>query len=151
MKKKLMLLPVLLISLTMARAQSEELKVTAAILNYVDALYEVKPELIAESVSPDLNKLGYWRAEDAADYGEGLPMSYKQLVELAGTWNKKGWLPADAPKTIKVFEVQDKTATAKLTAHWGTDYFHLAKIDGRWMIISVLWQSPPKTEITENQ
>jgi len=29
------------------------------------------------------------------------------------------------------------------------DYFHLAKYDGKWMIVNVLWQSlPPRKEVT---
>lgn len=143
MKKYTLLFLLLFISCFGLHAQSEELRVTAAILNYVDALYEVKPELIAESVHPDLNKIGYWRAEGESDYRDGSVMTYDQLVDLAGKWNAKKWLSEDAPKKITIFEVQDKTAVAKLSAEWGTDYFHLAKLDGRWMIINVLWQSPP--------
>lgn len=41
-------------------------------------------------------------------------------------------------------EQQNQTASAKLTAWWGTDYLLLAKYDGRWMIRQVLWQSPPR-------
>jgi hypothetical protein len=33
--------------------------------------------------------------------------------------------------------------TVKLTADWGTDYMHLAKMDGKWMIVNELWQIPP--------
>lgn len=149
MKRYLFTPALLFISLSCSYGQAEELKVSAAILNYVDALYEVKPELIRESVHPDLNKFGYWRSADAADYNDGSAMTFDQLVELAGTWNEKHWLPENAPKKIVIFDVQDKTASAKLTAHWGTDYFHLARIDGRWMIMNVLWQSPPRTEIAE--
>ncbi len=43
----------------------------------------------------------------------------------------------------RVFDVQDQTASAKLTASWGTDYLLLAKVGDRWMITHVLWQSPP--------
>ena len=42
-----------------------------------------------------------------------------------------------------MFDVQDQTASAKLTAYWGTDYFLLAKYDGQWMIRQVMWQEPP--------
>jgi hypothetical protein len=34
-------------------------------------------------------------------------------------------------------------ASAKLVAAWGVDYLRLAKYDGRWMIVNVLWRSPP--------
>lgn len=45
---------------------------------------------------------------------------------------------------MTIFDVLDQTATVKLVAEWGTDYMHLAKFDGKWMIINVLWQSPKK-------
>ena len=35
----------------------------------------------------------------------------------------------------------NQTASAKLTAAWGVDYFHLAKYGGKWKIVHVLWQS----------
>ena len=35
------------------------------------------------------------------------------------------------------------TAVARLDAEWGVDYFQLAKIDGRWMIVNVIWQTYP--------
>jgi hypothetical protein len=66
-------------------------------------------------------------------------------VEIARTYNKEGKLRKDAPKDIQIYDVLDQTASAKLTAEWGIDYMHLAKMDGKWMIINVLWQShPPK-------
>jgi hypothetical protein len=51
--------------------------------------------------------------------------------------------PPDAPQEIVVFEVLDQTASARLTAWWGTDYLPLAREDGRWKITHVLWQTPP--------
>ena len=39
----------------------------------------------------------------------------------------------------------DQTASAKIVAMWGIDYMHLAKYDGRWQIINIVWQAhPPK-------
>ena len=51
--------------------------------------------------------------------------------------------PPNAVKDIVLYDVQDQTASAKLTAWWGTDYLLLAKEKGRWTILQVLWQSPP--------
>ena len=74
-------------------------------------------------------------------------MSYEQLVELAGKWNAKGRVDAEtAPKEIEIYDVMDMTATVKLSASWGIDYMHLAKVDGTWMIKNVLWQSYPPEE-----
>jgi hypothetical protein len=65
-------------------------------------------------------------------------MDYAHSIRLG-----RNRTPANAPKDITVFDVQDQTASAKLTAWWGTDYLLLAKENGRWMITHVLWQSPP--------
>jgi hypothetical protein len=51
--------------------------------------------------------------------------------------------PANAPKDVVLFDVNDQTASAKLTAWWGIDYLLLAKRNGRWMVTHVMWQSPP--------
>jgi len=112
------------------------------VLDYVEGVYNVEPARIERSVHPELTKLGFYRTRGKDGYSAG-KMTYTQLVELSKTWNKEGKLPKTAPKDITIFEVQDQTASAKLTAQWGTDYFHLAKYDGKWKIINVLWQSPP--------
>ena len=52
-------------------------------------------------------------------------------------------MPASAPRQVVALEVLDQVAAAKVVAWWGTDFLHLARIDGRWMITQVIWQSPP--------
>jgi hypothetical protein len=70
-------------------------------------------------------------------------MTFVQLVDLAKTYNKNGQIPKNAPKEVIIYDVSDQTASAKVTASWGIDYLHLAKYEGRWKIINILWQSPP--------
>lgn len=115
--------------------------VRAAVLDYVEGLYEVAPERIERSVDPRLAKLG-WSRDPQGTYQEH-PLTYEQLHRAALRYNRDGRVPADAPKEITVYEVLDKTASVKLTAAWGVDYMHLAKLDGKWMIVQVLWQSHP--------
>ncbi len=144
MRLTLILILLLLVLPVASRAQSTDDRegVRQAVLDYVEALYEVAPARIERSVHPDLVKRGFYMEKTKTGYQTGI-MTYQQLYDLAGRWNKTGWLPKDAPKEIVVFDVLDQTATAKLTAHWGVDYFQLAKYDGKWKIIHVLWQSPP--------
>jgi putative lumazine-binding protein len=119
--------------------------VRQAVLDYVEGIYNVQPERIERSVSPNLAKLGFYRPPTETTYRPGRNMAFQQLVEIAKNFNKDGKLPKDAPKEITIYDVLDQTATVKLTADWGTDYMHLAKMDGKWMIVNVLWQShPPK-------
>jgi hypothetical protein len=120
--------------------------VNDAVLDYVEAIYEVAPERIAQSVSPELSKVGYWYNDGSTEYGESR-MTYDQLYNLAASWNKEGRVPEDSRKDIEIFDVLDQTASVKLTATWGIDYLHLAKVDGKWMIMNIVWQRhPPGTE-----
>jgi hypothetical protein len=75
--------------------------------------------------------------------GEAMP--WPEFLSYArGIKARNRQAPATAPKKVEIFDIQDQTASAKLTAWWGTDYLLLAKYQGRWMIRQVLWQSPPK-------
>ena len=126
-----------------AQAPADREAVRAAVLDYVEGFYEGDTVRLVRSVWPEVRKYGYWRSKPDAPYaGEAMPfadfMSYANRIKSGASKT-----PAGAPKDIVVFDVQDQTASAKLTAWWGTDYLLLAKEKGRWMIIQVLWQSPP--------
>ena len=145
--KKLLTLILLTIAMSFAVvAQSSDDKeaVRQAALDYVEAIYEVNPAKVERSVHPDLAKRGFFVKKGETAYSPNA-MSFVQLGELAKNYNKTGAaVPKDAPKEVVVFEVSDQTASAKVTASWGIDYLHLAKYDGRWKIINILWQSPPR-------
>src|SRR5918995_2688821 len=114
-----------------------------AALDYVEGIYNVQPERIQRSVHPSLVKRGFYKKDASTPYVE-MPMTYEQLVKLAGDWNKEGKRDTKI-KEVAVLDVLDQTATAKVTAMWGIDYMLLAKYDGQWKIVQILWQShPPK-------
>ena len=124
-----------------AETADDRAAVERAVLDYVEGVYEVKPELIERSVHPELEKFGFAR-RSPNDEWRVIPMTYEQLVELAGNYYKEdGGAPADAPKKVEILDMLNQTASARLTASWGVDYFHLAKYDGKWKIVHVLWQT----------
>ncbi len=128
----------------LGQTNNDKESVRLAVLDYVEGVYNVQPERIERSVHPKLAKLGFYRPPADETYRPASAMTFERLIEVAKTYNKEGKLRKDAPKEITIYEVQDQTASAKLVAEWGTDYFHLAKFDGKWMIVNVIWQSPPK-------
>lgn len=72
-------------------------------------------------------------------------MSAAELRHVAEERQARGEREAaDAPRRIIVYDVQDKTASAKLIASWGSDYMHLGKYGDTWLITNVLWQIPPQ-------
>lgn len=148
MKKSgaLLLFALLVLSTQSGTSQdNDKALVQSAIEDYVNALYNVDPSKIERSVDTTLRKIGYWYDSKSNEYKDNLPMTYQQLYDLAGSWNKDGsQITEDSPKEIVIYEVNDKTATGKLTAEWGIDLFHLSKVKGHWKIMNIIWQSAPK-------
>lgn len=142
--------PVLFVSLVLllpqivpAQTVSDREAVRLAVLDYVEGFYEGDTARLVRSVSPEVRKYGYYRAKPGGPYvGEAMPfpefLSYANRIRTG-----RSRTPPNAVKDIVLFDVQDQTASAKLTAWWGTDYLLLAKDKGRWIILQVLWQGPP--------
>lgn len=128
---------------TTAQLPDDREAVKQAVLDYVEALYEADSARIERSVHKGLFKLGFERDKEGTY--KPYRMSYQELYDLAGRWNKNGRIPKNSKKEIVVYDVADQTAAAKLTAMWGIDYLHLAKFDGKWMITDILWQTPPRS------
>ncbi|MGH2495845.1 MAG: nuclear transport factor 2 family protein [Ktedonobacteraceae bacterium] len=115
-------------------------EVRQAVLDYVEGVYEGNPSRIRESVHPDLIKGGFFAVDTTYQF---TAMTFTEFVELAKNYNNDGRIPSDASKDIVVYDILDQIASAKLIAWWGTDYMHLAKYHGKWMIVQVLWQTHP--------
>lgn len=114
-----------------------------AVLDYVEGFYEGDTAKLMRSVWPEVRKYGYSRNAALGTYrGMAMPFPAGFVSYAEGVKAGRSKTPPNAPKDITIYDVQDQTASAKLTAWWGTDYLLLAKENGRWMITHVLWQSP---------
>ncbi len=123
---------------------ADEAAIVQACLNYANSAYRVAPELVDESVHPKLQKVGYIRRGDSGEIREAW-MNFDQLKDLVSRWNTEGRFdPETAKREVRVLDRLDRTAVARLDAEWGIDFFHLAKIDGTWKIVNVIWQNLPE-------
>jgi hypothetical protein len=111
--------------------------VIAAVSDYVEGLYQADTTMIERSVAKHLAKRGYYTNKGV---NQEATMTYDQLVQLTKRWKSSQIITESTPRNIIVLDVLDKIASAKLEAKWGIDYFHLAKVDGKWNIVNVLWQ-----------
>ena len=146
----LLLLAALAVALPARLLAGDEEEIRQAVLNYANSAYEVKPELVEESVHPKLQKIGYVKRGDMTEYRQ-LWMNFYELRELVSGWNKDGRFDAaTARRDVKILDRLDQTAVARLDAEWGIDFFQLAKLDGTWTIMNVIWQSyPSESEAAE--
>jgi hypothetical protein len=135
--KKILIIAFLVCSFDAFAQNDEKAQVESAIKNYMNAFYEADTLKAYESIAKNLAKRGYYTYRDTV---REATMSFDQLVRLASRWKNNQTITEETPRKITVFDILGKIASAKLEAKWGIDYFHLAKINGKWMIINVLWQ-----------
>ena len=121
---------------------TEERGVRRAALDYVEGFYEGDTAKLVRSLRPDMFKYGYWREKGATAYA-GEKMSYADALVYAAKFRaEKRTTPAAALREVTVLDVQNQTAAVKVRGWWGTDYLLLAKYDGQWKILHVMWQGP---------
>jgi hypothetical protein len=126
-----------------AQAAGDRANVERAALDYLEGFYEGSTVKIRRSVHPDVYKFGFY-LEDGKYASE--PMSFEEMLVYASGVKESGNYPdKNAPKHVDVLDVLDQTAVVKVHAWWGSDYMMLAKYDGKWMIVQVLWQTPPES------
>jgi len=126
-----------------AQATADRDAVQRAALDYLEGFYEGDSSKHIRSIHPSVYKYGFYR-EGAGGAYQASRMTYEGFHQFTRNVRTRGRpQPAGTVKEVLIYEVLDQTASAKVTAYWGIDYLLMAKIDGRWMITHVLWQSPP--------
>lgn len=134
---------ILLVTLSLgAQTDQDRAGVRRAALDYLEGFYEGDSTKLVRSIRPEVTKFGFHREAASEGYGSS-PMSFQEMMDYARRVKARGrGAPDGAPKDVEILDILDQTAAVKVTAWWGTDYMHLAKYDGRWMIVHVLWQAP---------
>ena len=110
-------------------------------LDYIEGYYTGDAARMERSLHPDLAKR-IVRIDPA-----GKPrldhMGAPQLVKIAaGRANAPK--PAQQQKDVTVLDVFGNTASVKIVANDWIDYLHVAKWEGRWVIVNVLWEMKPR-------
>ena len=98
---------------------TEELRIRATVLDYVEGIYERDASRLARALHQDARRLV--RVADEATSTLGRP----ELIALAdGSCDEK--MPREGPKRVLVYELRENVASVRLTAAWGVDLVHLA-------------------------
>ncbi|MBA3027484.1 MAG: nuclear transport factor 2 family protein [Desulfobacteraceae bacterium] len=123
-------------------AESDLEIIKKKVLGYIEAWYAGEPERGEKSLHPDLVKrIARMDSETGKPFLE--MMSASKLADR--------WRSGDGKKTPKELQLKDITvldvhgnmASIKLeTASW-VDYMHLAKFNGEWVIVNILWEVKP--------
>jgi hypothetical protein len=136
----LMLLSGFIISQT-TELEREEGAVRAAALDYMDGAHEGNADRIARSVHTELCKVSVRKLPQI-----GKDVLYKagfsRLAELVRA-NAVPLAPEERHIEITILAVREGLACAKAVSSVFYDYLQMAKIDGTWKLINVLWRYNP--------
>src|SRR5262245_49968334 len=112
-------------------------------LDYIAGYYEGNAERMERALHPDLAKRIVFT--DAKSGRSRLDqMSAMSLVQ--GT-RARATRPTPKDKRqndVTVLDVFGNTASVKIVATDWIDYLHVAKFNGRWVIVNVLWELKPQ-------
>jgi hypothetical protein len=124
-------------------ADREAIEATA--LDYGLGYYEGDAARMERALHPDLAKRVVF-PDPRSGKGWVRHMSAMKLVQA--TRNGGGTkTPAEERKTVvTIMEVYGNAACVKLEMHDWNDYMQMVKLDGRWMIINVLWEPTPEAK-----
>lgn len=125
-----------------AQTSADTTAIRATALNYVEGWYEGNADRMAKALHPELVKRIVVR-----DTTTGKTMVQGMGTSVLVNSTRHGYgkeTPKERQqKDVSVLDVFGNAASVKaVMADW-IDYMHMAKVDGRWVIVNVLWERKP--------
>ena len=133
---------VLLALLLVTQTAADSSGIRQAALDYIEGYYEGNADRMTRAVHPELAKR-IVRVNEQGRYMLG-QMSAMTLVEGTRAGGGKDTPVAERRKDVTIFDIYQNAASAKIYASGWVDYLHLAKWNGRWVIVNVLWELHPR-------
>ena len=126
-----------------AQTEDDRAAIRQAALDYIDGWYTGDAERMERAVHPELAK----RIVQTRD-GESR-LGHQDAATLVGNTRRGGG--SDTPEArrrndVSILDVYENAASVKVVASDWIDYLHLAKWNGSWKIVNVLWELKPRQE-----
>jgi hypothetical protein len=128
-----------------AQSPADSSAIRATALDYVEGWYEGNPQRMARAVHPELVKR-IVQSDTVTKQSVIQTMGATALVN--GTRHGYGKsTPKDRQqKDVTILDIFGNAASAKaVMADW-IDYMQLARVNGRWVIVNVLWEKKPESK-----
>lgn len=121
-----------------AQTREDSLAIRAAALDYIEGWYEGNGERMARSLHPELAKRIV--NSDSAGNNWIRDMTASELVRSTRTGGGSRTPRAEQRKDVRILDIFQNAASVRVDAATWIDYMQLAKWNGRWVIVNVLWE-----------
>ncbi len=123
--------------LTHAQSPTDSDAIRQAALDYIEGWYAGDAERMERSLHPDLVKRIVETRRGRSAIGQ---MGTAELVDMTAEGGGRS-TPAERRRTdVTILDVFGNTASVRVDADAWIDYMHLARFDGEWKIVNVLWE-----------
>ncbi|HEY7545195.1 MAG TPA: nuclear transport factor 2 family protein [Blastocatellia bacterium] len=111
-------------------------------LDYIEGWYEGNAERMERALHPELAKR-IVRTDPKSGRSSLGQMSAMSLVQGTRNGGGKSTPKEKQQKDVTILDVFEGAASVKVVATSWIDYLHMAKWNGRWVIVNVLWELKP--------
>ena len=116
--------------------------IRAAALDYIEGWYTADGARMERALHPELAKRNV--GTDPAGMRSRLTqMGAMTLVHGTRAGGGADISAAERRSEVKILDAYRGAASVRVTAATWIDYMHLAKFNGRWVILNVLWENAP--------
>ncbi|GEM_PF-792555 len=131
---------------TVGRAQAAEdsAGIRAAAMNYIEGWYAGDADRMARALHPELAKRIVMT--DSSGQSRLGQMSAMTLVDNTRRGGGMHTPATERREEFRILDIYHGAAVAKIIASSWIDYLELAKWNGQWKIVNVLWERTPPGE-----
>ena len=113
--------------------------IVAAALDYLEGWYEGNADRMDRALHPDLAKRVVMNTADGKS-----ELQHMGEQDLVGMTRRRGERDkVDLRDRIRILDVFGKAAVVRADADSWVDFLQIARIEGEWVIVNVLWELHP--------
>jgi hypothetical protein len=127
-----------------AQTAADSAGIRQAALDYIDGYYAGDGARMERAIHPELAKRIVRTAENGRSRLD--QMSALTLVQGTRAGGGRDTPPAERHDAVTILDIYQNAASARIDASDWVDYLHLARWNGRWVIVNVLWELHPRRE-----
>jgi hypothetical protein len=119
-----------------AQSAADSTAIRNAALDYIEGYYTGNAERMERALHPDLAK----RIVNTDQQGRSRLGQMSAMTLVQGTRSGGGKDEAVKRTDVRILDIFQNTASVRIDAGTWVDYLHVAKFNGRWVIVNVLWE-----------
>jgi hypothetical protein len=125
-----------------AQTAADSSAIVATALDYIDGFYTSDAVRMERALHPELAKRIV--GDPAGPESSLQNMTAEQLIQATASGGAAR-IPDDAKKEdVSILDIYNNVASVRIDAGLWIDYLHVARWNGEWKIVNVLWEMAPR-------